>query len=75
MGESMLWAELKLSKGKIMKKLNVFLSLILILMIGTAASAEAVNDVISQATAAMGGQSAIDDVKSLKMNIQNGDTD
>jgi len=52
-----------------MRKLNLFLSSILILVIGTAASAQTVDDVISKATAAMGGQSAIDAVKSLRMNI------
>ncbi|MBU8869679.1 MAG: hypothetical protein KOO60_02280 [Gemmatimonadales bacterium] len=52
-----------------MKKLNLFLSLILILVMGTAASAQTVDDVISKATAAMGGQSAIDGVKSLKMSM------
>ena len=36
---------------------------------GTAASAQTVDDVISKATAAMGGQSAIDGVKSLRMNM------
>ncbi len=35
----------------------------------TAASAQTVDDVISKATAAMGGQSAIDGVKSLKMSM------
>ena len=52
-----------------MKKLNLFLSLILILVMGTAASAQTVDDVISKATAAMGGQSAIDGVKSLRMSM------
>ncbi len=52
-----------------MRKLNFFLSLILILVMGTAASAQTVDDVISKATAAVGGQSAIDAVKSLRMNI------
>lgn len=56
-------------KIKIMKKLNLFLSLILILMIGPLASAQTVDDVISKATAAMGGQSAIDAVKSIRMKI------
>jgi hypothetical protein len=52
-----------------MKQLNLFLSLILILVMGTAASAQTVDDVISKATAAMGGQSAIDGVKSLRMSM------
>ena len=52
-----------------MKKLNLFLSLILILVMGTAASAQTVDDVISKATVAMGGQSAIDAVKSLRMKM------
>ncbi len=52
-----------------MNKLNLFLSLILILVMGTAASAQTVDDVIAKADAAMGGQSAIDAIKSLKMNI------
>ncbi|MCK4538205.1 MAG: hypothetical protein KAV42_05345 [Candidatus Krumholzibacteria bacterium] len=52
-----------------MKKLNLFLSLILILVMGTAASAQTVDDVISKATAAIGGQSAIDAVKSIRMTM------
>ena len=52
-----------------MRKLNLFLSLILILVTGTAASAQTVDDVISKADAAVGGQSAIDAVKSLRMKI------
>ncbi len=52
-----------------MKKLNLFMSLILILMMGTAASAQTVDDVISKATAAVGGQSAIDGVKSLRLTM------
>ena len=43
--------------------------MILILVIGTAASAQTVDDVISKADAARGGQSAIDAVKSLRMKI------
>jgi len=52
-----------------MKKLNLLLSLILILVTGAVATAQTVDDVIAKATAAMGGQSAIDAVKSLKMDI------
>lgn len=52
-----------------MKNLNLLLSLILILVMGTAASAQTVDDVISKATAAVGGQSAIDGVKSLRMSL------
>ena len=52
-----------------MKKLNKFLYLILILMMGTVASGQTVEDMISKSTAAMGGQSAIDAVKSIRMNI------
>lgn len=52
-----------------MKKLNLFLSSILILVIGTAASAQTVDDVIAKATVAMGGQSAIDAVKSIRMKM------
>ena len=52
-----------------MKKLNLFLSLILILMMGIVASAQTVDDMISKATAAMGSQSAIDAIKSIRMNI------
>lgn len=52
-----------------MKKLNLFLSLIVILMIGTLASAQTVDDLIAKSTAAMGGQSAIDAVKSIRMKI------
>lgn len=59
----------QLLKGKVMKKLNLFLSLILILVMGTAASAQTVDDVIAKATAAIGGQSAVDAVKSIRMNM------
>ena len=52
-----------------MNKLNSILSLILILVLGTTANAQTVDDVISKATAAMGGQAAIDGVKSLKMSM------
>ena len=52
-----------------MKKVKLFLSMILILIIGTTASAQTVDDMISKATAAMGGQSAIDAIKSIKIKI------
>jgi hypothetical protein len=54
-----------------MNKLNVLfpLILILILVLGTAASAQTVDDVISKATTAIGGQSAIDAVKSIRMTM------
>ena len=52
-----------------MKKVKLFLSMILILIIGTTANAQTVDDMISKATAAMGGQSAIDAIKSIKMDI------
>jgi hypothetical protein len=52
-----------------MKKLNLFLPLILILVMGTAASAQTVDDVIARATTAIGGQSAIDGVKSIRMKM------
>lgn len=52
-----------------MKNLNVILSLILVLVMGTIASAQTVDDVICKATEAMGGQSAIDGVKSLKVSM------
>lgn len=52
-----------------MKKLNLFLPMIVILMMGTVASAQTIDDMITKADAALGGQSAIDAIKSLKMNI------
>jgi hypothetical protein len=38
-----------------MKKLNLFLSVILVLIMGSVASAQTVDDIISKATASMGG--------------------
>jgi len=52
-----------------MKKLTLFVAVMLVLVVGTVAGAQTVDDVISKANAAMGGQSAIDAVKSLKMNM------
>gem|GEM_PF-2749257 len=57
------------SKGDIMKKLKTFCSLIVILVMGTVAGAQTIEDVIAKATAAMGGQEAIDAVKSLRMDM------
>ena len=52
-----------------MRKLSLFLSLTLVLVMGTTASAQTVDDVIAKATAAIGGQSALDAVKSTRMNM------
>ena len=52
-----------------MKKLALYAAVFLVLVMATVASARTVDDVISRATAAMGGQSAIDAVRSLEMNM------
>ncbi len=52
-----------------MRKRSSFLALILILVMGAAASAQTVDDVITKATAAIGGQSALDAVKSIRLNM------
>ena len=53
-----------------MKKLNFYLSIVLILVTGSVVTAQTIDDVISKADAAMGGKAAIDEIKSLKIAIK-----